>query len=482
MSQEPYIVVGPTTARRIRAGRRVWPYLVSIGGIVLLGALIALLLWPRKGWMLVPVKRGDIVHSFVAQGRVETDATIDIVPKVPARIEAVHVKEGDAIEPGQLLVTLEDGPLRAARDEAARALDAAVARRDEIQRGTRQEDLDRAAAQVSEAEYERALAEAKRAELERGARPEEKKEAEALLLKAKADADFWTGEWGRIRVLAENGTASPRERDETKRNYESAQAALLQAQAGRDRVVNGATEEEKAQARAQVESAKARVDQAKASQARLKKGATDEERRVAEAEVKRAEATVTRVDSELAQLKLVSPIRGVVVRRNKEPAEMAYPQMPKPILIVAETQGRIVRIEVSESDIYKVREGQVAWITADAYPGRRWAGKVTRKADVMGRKTLVTEDPKEKADVKILEVRITPDAPLDLPLNLPVEAKIVETIRQNVLVLSARAVDGSGNVRLADGKIASPQTGARDDAFVEILSGLSEGDKVRLPQ
>jgi len=481
MSDEPYIIVGPHTARRMRAVRRRWPYLVGAGALLAAAVTAAILLWPRGSGALVAVKRGDIVHSLVAQGRVESETTIDLVPRVTARIAEVHVQEGDSVKRDQLLVTLDDPTARAQREEAARSVDAAQARRDEVERGARPEDLDRAAAQVMEAEQDWKRADAKRAELERGARPEEKEEAEATLLKAKAEANYAASMWESIRGLG-LGTVSDRQRDEAKRNHEVAQALLRQAQAHRDRVVHGATEEEITQARALAEGAKARSDQARATLERLRNGATEEERRVAEAELKRAKAVLDRIDADLAQLKLTSPLDGIVVRRYRWPGEMAFPQMPKPILVLAESRGRKIRIEVAESDVFKIREGQSAFITSDGYPGRRWTGTVTQRASVMGKKHLLTENPKEKVDVKVLEAWITPDEPLDLPLNLPVEAKIAETLRQNVLILPARAVDSSGSVRLKDGQTRTVQIGVRDDAFVEILSGLSEGEKVRVAE
>jgi multidrug resistance efflux pump len=410
----------------------------------------------------VAVRRGDIVHSFVANGRVESDRTVEILPRVSARIAEVRAREGDEVEAGQILATLDDEPLRRRRD-------AARARRDEVFRGARPEEIDQASAKVAEAEQEVRLASAKLAEVERGARPEDREEAEAQLALAKTAADHAAREWERVKGLTD---VSESERDAFRRAHEEAQATLRQAQARRDRVVNGATKEEKDQVRAAAEAAKARLDQAKAVEARLRKGATDEERRAAEAEL-------AALESELAQTSLVSPVQGVVLRRYREPGEMATPATP--ILVVAETASRIVRIEVSEGDVFKLRLGQPVAFTADAYPGRRWTGTVARIAPVLGRKTITSENPREKSDVKVLEVRIAPDAPLDLPINLPVEARVREVVRQRVLVLPARAVDG-GQVRLPGGGLRTVEVGARDDAFVEVVSGLAEGEKVVIPK
>lgn len=478
--EEPYIILGDKTARRLAKPSRRWlRYGLPGAGIVVLVVLLLIVLWPRGGGPIVVVKRGDLIHSLVGNGRVECDVTVEVVPRLTAPIGQVHVREGDTVEVGQLLVTLEDASLLAQRDEAARGVEAAKAKRDDVVRGTRREDLERAAAQVREAEEELKRAEARLAEVLRGARPEDLEEAEGQYATAKAEADRWEREWNRVKELKDESSES--ERDEIRRRHEAAQGQLRQAKARRDRVKNGATEEEKDQARAAAAAAKARVDQAKAAHARLEKGPTDEERRLAEAEYERARATLARLESEVANLKLVSSVRGVVLRRYREPREMASPHMSPPILVVGDTTGRIIRLEVEEADVYKVRSGQTARITSDAYPSRSWTGQVTRIAPVLGQKNLLTQNPKEKTDVKILEVRITPDAPLDLPVNLPVEVRIRETVRTNVLVVPARAVDAEGRVLLKNGEIRKVTIGQRDDGFVEILDGLKEGDKVRLP-
>ncbi len=481
MSEEPYIIVGPQTARKIATRSRRWlVYGVPAAGVLVLAGLLAAVLWPRGGGATVLVKRGDLVHAIVGNGRVECESTVEITPSLSAPIAKIHVQEGDSVEVGQVLVTLEHAPLLAQREEAARAVAAAQAKRDEILRGTRVEDLERAAAQVREAEGERKRAEAKLAEVLRGPRSEDLEEAKAQLSIAKEEADRWAREWDRFRELKDQYSES--ERDEVRRRHETAQAAYRQAKARHDRVRNGATEEEKAQARAAVAIAQARLDQAKANHARLVRGPTEEERRLAEAELERARATFARLEAEVAQLTLTSPIRGVVLRRSREPREMAAPTMSPSILTLGETSKRVVRLEVEEGDIYKLREGQKARITSDAYPGRAWAGTLTKIPPVLGKKSLVTESPREKSDVKVLEVRITPDEPLELPVSLPVEVRIRETVRQNVLLLPARAVDVEGRVRLANGQLRAIKTGARDDGFVEILGGLAEGEKVRLPE
>jgi len=481
MSPEPIIILGPKTMRRVLAPAPRRRVLAVVGALSLAAiAITAVIFHPANPGPTVVAKRGDIVHSLVGLGRVEADRTIEIAPRIAARIREIHVQEGDRVEAGQPLVTLEDDAIRAQHDEAARARDAAKARRDEVARGTRPEDLDRAKARVAEAEHAQAAADAKLAEVLRGPRTEEKEAAEAALVAAQSDADHAAKEYERMQSLAEKGAVALRDRDEAKRKHDVAQAALRQARARHEMCARGATDEEKAQARGTAEAAKSRVEQERAGLARLTKGATDEELRAAEAEFARAEAALSRIAFELAQTKIASPVAGTVARRYKEPSELASPAMEKPVLVIAADDLRVVRIEVIETDIYKLRLGQAAVITSEAAPGRRWTGKVTRIAPAMGRKALFSEHPKEWIDVKVLEVRVTPDERLDLPISAPAEARIAETAAQGVVMIPVRALAGD-SAKLPDGSVRKLTLGARDDGFVEVVSGLAEGERVVLP-
>lgn len=457
--------------------------LVGFAALAATGAALTAYFLPEEGGEGVAVGRGDIVHTLVALGRVESERTLEIVPKVPGRIAAVFVHEGDVVAAGDPLVQLEGAALEAALDEARQAHEAARARWDEVRRGTRPERIAEAEAAVREAESQRSLALAQLAELERGARPEDLEEAEAGVDLAQAEATFAGRELERVTSLVGQGVLRESDRDRATRDRDGAAAALRRARALRDRLRNGATEEELDQARARLATAGARLDQAAAVLERLRAGATEEERRAAEADLERAASGLRRLESELAEARIAAPVAGVISRRYREPGELAHPEMPVPILVLAEQASRRVRVEVLETDIYKVRAGQRAVLTSDSFPGRRFGGRVTRIAPTLGKKRLRSENPKEKTDLQVLEVWIQPDEPLLLPLGLPVEARIEEVVREDVLVLPSRLVDPAGGVTRVgpEAQRVELELGERDDAYVEVLEGLEEGERVVRP-
>ena len=63
-----------------------------------------------------------------------------------------------------------------------------------------------------------------------------------------------------------------------------------------------------------------------------------------------------------------------------------------------------------------------AWVTADAYGERRFAGRVIRVGEMLGRKNVHTDDPAEKVDTKVLETLVELDEGTRLPIGLRVDA------------------------------------------------------------
>jgi len=59
---------------------------------------------------------GDIVSTVSADGELEARNQVDISAEIVAKVEKVYVKEGDEVEKGQILCTLDDDELRSQRD------------------------------------------------------------------------------------------------------------------------------------------------------------------------------------------------------------------------------------------------------------------------------------------------------------------------------------------------------------------------------
>ena len=144
-------------------------------------------------------------------------------------------------------------------------------------------------------------------------------------------------------------------------------------------------------------------------------------------------------------------------------------------------------MDVSELDIGSVRLGQEVSITAEALPGQTFTG-VVEKVSVNG----ATTDGFTTYPVTILLTEYG-----DLNPGMNVSADIIVERSENVLCVPAQAVNSGGTVLAAgegalaeDGMtIADPSKvepravslGQGDQEYVEITSGLEEGETVLLP-
>src|SRR5690606_11786841 len=87
-----------------------------------------------------------------------------------------------------------------------------------------------------------------------------------------------------------------------------------------------------------------------------------------------AKASVERVKAELSYLQLIAPEDGMIIRRDGEIGELAGPANPV-FWIIGGNQMRI-ETEVDEEDIALVKPEQDVAISADAFPGQIFNGKV----------------------------------------------------------------------------------------------------------
>lgn len=85
-------------------------------------------------------------------------AEVDVASKVPGRVKAVPVQEGDAVEEGQELAIIESDELEAKVSQATAATSAASARLRMAQRGVRKEDKEAAEGALTAAQHQADLA------------------------------------------------------------------------------------------------------------------------------------------------------------------------------------------------------------------------------------------------------------------------------------------------------------------------------------
>jgi HlyD family secretion protein len=122
----------------------------------------------------------------------------------------------------------------------------------------------------------------------------------------------------------------------------------------------------------------------------------------AEAEVARAQAAVQRAQADLATSQICSPIAGEVLQINYRAGERIGAEG---LLDLGDTSNMEVVAEVHESDILKVRPRHPATVILRNMD-RELRGHVTEIGRLVGRKDVMSSDPIEDTDARVVEVRI----------------------------------------------------------------------------
>ena len=324
---------------------------------------------------------------IAAPGYVEAvSEEIEVGAEIGGKLRSVAVEEGDAVVKGQILAVLENGDFEAAI-ETARA---------EIE--TLQSQKRTAEARLTEAQ-------ADRERIANGARGEERREARSAYEQTLPNVENLRRELERRRKLYASGDISREEFERAETAFENAQKQSATMREKFNVVNADARRDDLARADAAIWRAQAQI-------------------REFDAQVREAAARVREAEARLEKTFVRAPISGVILRKRLRSGESVSPDSPNGIITIADTSRLRVRLEVDETDVGKIREGQTAYVTADAFGEQKFRAKVAQIGQILGRKNLRTERPTEKVDTKILEVMLDLEPNQKLPLGLRVDAFI----------------------------------------------------------
>ncbi len=120
----------------------------------------------------------------------------------------------------------------------------------------------------------------------------------------------------------------------------------------------------------------------KAAQAQL--GVTQAQIKSAQANVQQRESALAQTRIDLSRTKITSPVNGIVIKRAIEKGQTVAASLQSPELFVIAQNLSDMQVDASidESDVGRIRNGQKASFTVDAYPGQTFDGEVrqVRKA------------------------------------------------------------------------------------------------------
>ena len=203
--------------------------------------------------------------------------------------------------------------------------------------------------------------------------------------------------------------------------------------------------------------------------------------------VQNAQLSLQSAQEALDSYTITSPISGTVIEKNLKAGDQLNGGDSGAMAVIYDLSQLELQMDVSELDIGQIQPGQTVEITAEALPGQTFTG-VVEKVSVNG----TTTDGFTTYPVTILLSEYG-----DLNPGMNVSADIIVERSENVLCVPAAAVNSDGTVLVAgegafaeDGvTIADPSKiesrpvtlGRGNQDYVEITSGLEEGETVLLP-
>jgi HlyD family secretion protein len=309
----------------------------------------------------------NIVGVIAGPGQIEPlSEDIKLGSELSGKLKSVDVEEGDSVHKGQILAVLENNDYLAGLASSTAEVKAKEAALRKVQNG---------------------------------AEGPERSEALAKVRAAQAVMANKQSELHRRQELFDTGLISREEFERYEREYNVAKEEYQENQEHYSLLNGEAREEDVAVAQADLDLAKAHLADAQA----------------------KYEKTLIK-----------SPIDGIVLRKHHRNGESVSNSAttPDPILTIGDTRVLRVRVDVDETDVNRVHLGQKAYVMADAFGKQKFWGHVVQVGELLGPKTVRTDEPTERVDRKFLEVLVELDAGAQLPMGLRVDASILDNADQ----------------------------------------------------
>ncbi|MEW6182693.1 MAG: HlyD family efflux transporter periplasmic adaptor subunit [Bacillota bacterium] len=357
-----------------------------LGSLVIIVAGIGYWWWhgrqDQPRYISMPVMQGSIINAISATGMVSAVKSTGLDFKNSGEIKKVNVKAGDRVKAGQVLASLDTADLEVQLIKARAALNSAEAKLRQLQDEPTASQLAQSKASLAQAQIAYNSAEA--------------------ALK-------------RNQILFDGKALAQMDLDKSISDRDTALVKLQQAQADLETLEEGAGAEDIAAAKAQVDSAE-------------------------------AELTLARNNLDSADLRapfdgIISAVRGEVGQRTSGGGNSSNDNDIANSFIALITPELQVKAQVNEADIGKVKTGQPATFTVNAFPDKSFNGKVSS----------ISAEATTVSNVQLYDVIISlidPDTSLKGGMSASVE--IIVAQKDGVITVPRAAVTfAAGNRNLA---------------------------------
>lgn len=400
------------------------------------------------------VKRGDVVVAVRETGYVEPTRRVAVKSKVAGKVVELAVDEGDVVTEGQLIARLDVPEVEAQRDQIMAQRDAAKARLEQARLACEQ------ARQMIESQVAQAEASLRAARF-------------ALQEAATRRQDAQRIHEDKKRLFEMGGYVSQNEVESAKA---AADLAAQQEETAKQRIL----EQEAALAIATARRTECQVNESRVIEA--------------EASVRQVEDSLAEIETRLSDAVIRAPMSGVVIARHMREGELitavSYYGEGAPIVTIGDLSTMLVKVDLNEVDVDKVKLEMAVEITVDALPGASYTGRVTRIAPAS---ELYVREPGSAIVRFPVEVTVA-DADVALRPGMTANVEIICQRAEDVLWVPNDAIfekedeEGKQFVSVVTGEEKKEKktedrevtTGLSNDSRTEIASGVEEEEKVEL--
>jgi RND family efflux transporter MFP subunit len=404
----------------------------------------------------IAVDRGDVLQSVTAPGQLVDMRQQSLSLSVAGRISEVNVHPGDHVLAGAVLARLDDSSLEYALQTAQATLASVQAKLNKLKEPPGAAAVTAAQAKVASARsgYDAAVAKNAHAGDQITVARAALEKATVTLQQAQSDYDrvAWRSD---VHMLPQSATLQQATID-----YASALASYNLAAAE----INDSGVKAAAQALAQAQS----------DLVQLTAPPDAQDLAMDQADVDAAQVAVNQAQYSLGQSKLVAPFDGVVQDVSVSVGDTV--SAGESLIQLSDPKALEARSTVTEEDYPLTQVGQSATLYFDSQPDLVVTGTVTGVVPLRD----------ASSDSPVYPVYISlDDVPEGLAPGMTVDGSVLIAKRSNVLrlpraLVHARA-DGSAQIQVwVNGTIETRtiKTGLRGDQYIEIVSGVNEGDQV----
>ena len=331
---------------------------------------------------------------------------IDINAEVGGKIVKVLLDEGNIVHKDDIIALIDPASYEIQVRSCMAAVKGANAKLDELESGTRAQQLMKSEAEVNGAK-------AKLDEVTKGSRQEEISQAEALYQQAldvvnsaQTNFDYKNNNLKRQKELFATEVVSQQIVDDTQNALDQAEQQLINAKnslnvskSQLDLIKSGSTPEA-------ISSAKANYDSALAQYNLLKEGSTYQSIQVAEANVEQLQASLDIAKLQLDKCTVKSPVDGILLNKSVDVGQVVT--LGTNIISVQQNSEYWIRVYVPQKYNSKANLNQSVIIRTSALPNIDICGTIVYKSPQAEYtpKNIETTDAKENDTVIAIKVRL----------------------------------------------------------------------------